>query len=335
MSPGESAPLVSMIWALRVIQVVAGTSAAVTAIQPSTFTVPGAFPTSVFSKYYNQPTATSAQPQPVISDPITHTTYPFALTDPNDIPVNDTTDPHPLPPTAPSTLILHSAFTQLESLSTSSIFGSNACARCQAALEIGKFISLATPANGPEFFVHFCEIFNITSACEVTYGQFTGVGSVLTQVVANADVGGYDGQALCQNFFSMCPSPPTVELNLTNWFTKPKPHPLPPPRKPSGKRMNVLHISDLHLDPRYSTGSEANCTSGSCCRTNKRNANSPNSILLSAPRFGAYQCDSPLSLAIAALDAIPILTGTANTGFPITLYTGDLVSHDPDNQLSR
>ena len=40
-------------------------------IQPSTFTAPGTFPTSVFSKYYNIPTATSAQPQPVVSDPVT------------------------------------------------------------------------------------------------------------------------------------------------------------------------------------------------------------------------------------------------------------------------
>ena len=40
-------------------------------IQPSTFTAPGTFPTSVFSKYYNTPTATSAQPQPVVTDPVT------------------------------------------------------------------------------------------------------------------------------------------------------------------------------------------------------------------------------------------------------------------------
>ena len=39
--------------------------------QPSAYTVPGAFPTSLYSKYYNDPTATTAQPQPVISDPVT------------------------------------------------------------------------------------------------------------------------------------------------------------------------------------------------------------------------------------------------------------------------
>ena len=39
--------------------------------QPSAYTVPGAFPTSLYSEYYNDPTATTAQPQPVISDPVT------------------------------------------------------------------------------------------------------------------------------------------------------------------------------------------------------------------------------------------------------------------------
>jgi hypothetical protein len=40
-------------------------------IKPSTFTAPGAFPTSAFHKYYNNPTQTSAQVQPVITDPVT------------------------------------------------------------------------------------------------------------------------------------------------------------------------------------------------------------------------------------------------------------------------
>jgi hypothetical protein len=39
-------------------------------IQPSTYTAPGRFPTSVYKTYYGSPTATSAQVQPVISDPV-------------------------------------------------------------------------------------------------------------------------------------------------------------------------------------------------------------------------------------------------------------------------
>lgn len=38
---------------------------------PTAYTAPGAFPTSVYGKYWNDPTGTSAQPQPVITDPVT------------------------------------------------------------------------------------------------------------------------------------------------------------------------------------------------------------------------------------------------------------------------
>src|SRR5260370_38758379 len=37
---------------------------------PSSSAPPGEFPTSLYKSYYNNPTATSAQPQPVISDPV-------------------------------------------------------------------------------------------------------------------------------------------------------------------------------------------------------------------------------------------------------------------------
>jgi hypothetical protein len=45
--------------------------------------------------------------------------------------------------------------------------------------------------------------------------------------------------------------------------------------------------------------------------------------------------DTPYALALAALESIPTLTNTKDSGFAWTVYTGDLVSHDPDNQLSR
>jgi hypothetical protein len=45
----------------------------------------------------------------------------------------------------------------------------------------------------------------------------------------------------------------------------------------------------LTLKIGYGTGSEANCTSGMCCRTNNPNSNSPNHTLLPAPRYGWFQ----------------------------------------------
>ena len=44
--------------------------------------------------------------------------------------------------------------------------------------------------------------------------------------------------------------PPTEPLNLTDWFAKPKPNPLPPSKQPSGERLKVSHVSDIHIDPR-------------------------------------------------------------------------------------
>lgn len=49
----------------------------------------------------------------------------------------------------------------------------------------------------------------------------------------------------------------------------------------------------------------------------------------------AMKSDTPFALALSALEGIPVLTGTQDTGFNFSIYTGDLVSHDPDNQLSR
>ena len=103
----------------------------------------------------------------------------------------------------------------------------------------------------------------------------------------------------------------------------------------------------------YTTGAEANCSSSVCCREGTVAESSPNVTLLSAPRFGSYlwcaaqtaspgtkglitfNSDTPYSLALAALESIPVLTSTQDTGFNFTIYTGDLVSHDPTNELSR
>ncbi|KAJ7775364.1 Metallo-dependent phosphatase-like protein [Mycena metata] len=311
------------------------------ALGPSTFTAPGAFPTSVFGSYYNDPTQTSSQVQPVISDPVTNVVYPLSLTDPDTIPLLDTKDPTPFPPPASADAIVAAAIRQIQLIASpntpSSPFPNDRCVACQAALLPAKFAFLAAPSQGASIAVALCEALNLagsTEACEVGFGQF-GLANILTQVISNADVVGYDGQAICNEFAGACPLPPTTPLNLTGWFAKPKPNPLPAARAPSGERLKVLHLSDFHIDPRYKTGAEANCTSGLCCREDAVAQSSPNVTLFPAPRFGSYLCDTPYALALAALESVPVLTGTQGSGFNFTIYTGDLISHDSMNELSR
>ena len=99
---------------------------------------------------------------------------------------------------ADSSTILEQAIAQVKSISTNPIFGTNQCARCQASLEVAKFLALSAPAQGPNFAVALCEYFNYSSTCETNYGPLN-LGPILTQVVSFADVGGYDGQvSVCE-----------------------------------------------------------------------------------------------------------------------------------------
>ncbi|KIY73533.1 Metallo-dependent phosphatase [Cylindrobasidium torrendii FP15055 ss-10] len=323
-------------FALSLLVTVTALSASAAFQNTAPFTAPGVFPTSLFAEYYNDPTATSAQVQPKVSDPAeSGRVYALELTSPDTIPPSNTVDPHILPPKADGNRLYSHALSQIHSIASNPTFGDNDCARCQAGPEVAKFLALAAPAEVPTLAVQLCESFQFSTTCARDY-SLLGLGSVITQVLAEADVGGLDGQMICQNFIGgLCSLAPTSPLNLTDWFAKPKPNPLPEPKQRSGERLKVLHVSDFHLDPRYATGSEANCTGGLCCRANRHNSGSPSISLDPAPRFGHYSCDSPYALVGAALQAIPTVTETDNDGFSWAIVTGDLVSHDKDNELSR
>ena len=90
------------------------------------------------------------------------------------------------------------------------------------------------------------------------------------------------------------------------------------------------------VDARYQAGAESNCTSNMCCRHALPSTGTISDITVPAPLYGAYKCDSPYFLALAAMQAIGPLTGTSAQNPPaFTLYTGDLVAHDPQNQRSQ
>ncbi|KAG1879787.1 sphingomyelin phosphodiesterase [Suillus subluteus] len=302
-------------------------------ISSTTYTASGAFPTSLYGSYWNDPTATSAQPQPVITDPVTNEIFPYELTDPANFPKNDTVDPHPLPTQATPSQLMEQALAQIIAIATNPVFGDDTCTKCQASLAIAKMLVLGAPEQGPLLAEAVCQYFDYSTTCYDEYSALA-LGSTFSQVLALANAGGYDGQNLCSHI-GLCSVPPAVPLNMTGWFATPKPNPLPPPIQPSGERLKVFHISDIHLDPRYAIGSEGNCSAYMCCRENAFNAATPDQIVLPAARFGSYWCDSPLDLMAAAMEAIGPLTGTEQSGFNFSIFTGDLTAHDSDNQYSR
>lgn len=214
----------------------------------------------------------------------------------------------------------------------------SSCSKCKNALKMAKSAALYAPTLVPNEMVSLCQKFQFKTnvSCEESFSA-SALGAVWTQILAYADVQGLDGNYICHSLStSFCEMPKTSPLDTANLFPKAKPAVASAPEA-SGQRVKVLHLSDLHLDPRYSVSSEANCSSGMCCRENEYNFASQGQVLLPASAYGAYKCDAPYDLALAALQAIGPLTGTGQNGDSLawTLYTGDLVSHDPEPQLSQ
>ncbi|SMY28445.1 unnamed protein product [Zymoseptoria tritici ST99CH_1A5] len=306
----------------------------------SSFVAPTGVPSSVWSSFY--PVPTGQEPQPAVYDPILNITYPANLTNPDTIPDYDP-DPVFYPqPTANLTLseqnkVISDVVSDVKAKIADSQSSGN-CSTCLEALSIAKRAAQLAPSLVPDALVSFCNAtgFKSEEACAESYNAST-FGAIWTQVLAFADVSGLDGHYICHSLSStFCDAPMTSPLNATGLFPKPKPK-HPKVFKPSGKTVKVLHMSDFHIDPRYKVGSEGNCTTGLCCRSNEKNSD-----LLSgqtsfpAPSYGYFDCDSPYDLGLAALQAVGPLTGTSKKNpFGWTIYTGDLVSHESQNELSR
>jgi hypothetical protein len=306
----------------------------------STYVAPAGYPTSAFSSYY--PVPSGQEPQPALYDPVLNITYPLNLTNPDTIPDEDP-DPvyYPQPiaklSAAEQQTVINDVLQQVgEIISNAQVTGN--CSKCIAALSVAKTAAQLAPSLVPDAMVKLCisTKFHSNTTCEEDFEAST-FGAIWTQILALADVSGPDGQYICNSLSStFCPAPTALPLNTTQWFSKPKPAHTKKP-KASGKRVKVLHMSDFHLDPRYKVGSEGNCTSGLCCRSNVDNSALPlGQISYPAPLYGAYECDTPYDLGLAALQAVGPLTGTSKEK-PLgwTVYTGDLVSHESQNELSR
>ena len=305
----------------------------------SAFVAPAGFPTSIFSAYYSKPVPTQ-EPQPKIFDPVLKFTFPYNLTNPKTIPTVDN-DPvfFPTPKrrlsSAQQKRVIQDVLANVTKIISAG--GSDNCTICKDALVAAQPAAFLAPALVPDAMVGLCEAtkFHSNATCEEDFAA-TNFGAIWTQVLYFADVAGLDGNYICNSIGSFCPRPKTTPLNTKGLFPKPKPKHAKAP-KPSGKRVKVAHLSDFHIDPRYFAGSEANCTTSLCCRANGLNANIPaGQVSFPAPLYGAFKCDTPYDLGLAALQAVGPLTGTSkHEPFAWTVYTGDLVSHDPQSQLSR
>ncbi|MCJ1241356.1 hypothetical protein MMC14_009361 [Varicellaria rhodocarpa] len=210
------------------------------------------------------------------------------------------------------------------------------CTKCQTALLMGKTIAMARPSAFPAYLQQLCNLFtsNGEDYCQNEYSANPGRGLENANVVQRLmyETGDMDYFCASRLGVSDCTYPAPIQIDPSDWFSTRKPANATAP-KPSGQTIKVLHFSDWHLDPRYSVGSEANCTSGDpCCRTTNWNSESPITPLEPASRFGAYSCDTPGDLGLSAFQNMRQVLNFSEV--EMAIFTGDLISHDAHWELS-
>jgi sphingomyelin phosphodiesterase len=145
---------------------------------------------------------------------------------------------------------------------------------------------------------------------DVCQGTISAEGPILANDLRGLSVGSHTSQLFCGTIFGLCPVPAVTPNTIQ--FPQPKPNKSRPP--PSGKTpIQVVHVSDTHVDLSYETGASWNCTKPICCRP-YTSAEAPGNNAYPAGPYGEHTCDPPLSLEQSMINAIEALhPGAAST----------------------
>ncbi|CDW73147.1 saposin b domain-containing protein [Stylonychia lemnae] len=171
-------------------------------------------------------------------------------------------------------------------------------------------------------------------ACKGLIDYFSEVG------FDNLFAGPLSANSICQNYFTSCtktlsPSPQNSINKFTNSILADKPKALENDtfvddlyKSVAGKTrqtFKVLHISDLHLDFKYTLGADSTCQRIICCRADDMTSDNSRKAGL----YGEYQCDSPEKLLRSMADYINSVVKP-----DLIIWTGDSVPHDEDRGQS-
>ncbi|KAI1771860.1 putative acid sphingomyelinase [Hypoxylon cercidicola] len=192
------------------------------------------------------------------------------------------------------------------------------CAACETILVQLKLAA----SRGDDFFVRV-----MTELCrragiqddDVCEGSIALEGPIIARGLRGMVIGSRTSRLACTTFMGLCLYPEVKPHNVS--FPSPKPKALRP--APSGlKPLHVVHFSDIHIDPFYVEGANANCSKPICCREYSDGDKVGNNEFPAGPN-GEHTCDSPASLEESMYAAIREIVPDA----AFSIFTGDIVDH--------
>ena len=337
------------------------------------YTASKSFPTGLFPSMYYMPKNMEQEPRPVITR-VNGGAYPDGLTHPLHLPSGTPKDealmPNPHRGTADLDQLIKTVWEVSDKLFRMDKEASPTCNLCRHALDALQQVARTDPDTIPNLLTSLCEAFNILGMtgyrqeCKRTLDK-AAFGGALAQVIsyANFTENAPDALTVCSQFppLTFCDKPDVSlsEKFLNDWFRGQR-HASPDViRRWREKRDNaykyynpkddlrVVHLSDLHLDPRYYVGGESDCTWGAtvaCCHYNSANftkfhgqiVDKPlpdHKIVHKANYWGSLMCDTPWSLMTSSMEAVKAMGG--KNGYDLALFTGDLVVHDDPYRYSH
>lgn len=189
------------------------------------------------------------------------------------------------------------------------------CTACEALLIVLKVLAATGNANFVQVITDVCIDAGVEDA-DVCTGAIALEGPILAHDLRQMTIGTRTSTLFCLTVFGLCQWPDVEEYNVT---LSAKPNTARP--NPSGETpIQIVHISDIHVDLFYETGASYNCTKNICCRPYTSD-DEPGITDYPAGEYGNHACDSPLALEQSLYAAIESLV--PNRAF--TIFTGDVV----------
>ncbi|OCB84000.1 sphingomyelin phosphodiesterase [Sanghuangporus baumii] len=195
------------------------------------------------------------------------------------------------------------------------------CRSCQALLIPLKRLAVLGDDSFVSSITRICKVRKLQDP-DVCEGDIGAQGPIIAHALRRMSLSGRTSRLFCNALFGMCDQESVEPYDVAFPDNSPvRRTPAHPRRKP----FQVVHLSDVHIDPEYLVGSEANCTKYICCRdfSSGGESRTDDQVIHPAEPFGNRHCDAPVGLANSMFHAINELVPQAR----FTLSTGDVVDH--------